>query len=89
MESRARAVPEKAISPRFHPTLARLTTGDGRSDWGMSSPGRTGQKRRIKVRIETSCQLDSFRGQLARAGMQRAWTREGLACQLGILGGFI
>lgn len=25
------------------PTMPRLTTGDGRSDWGMSSPGRAGR----------------------------------------------
>jgi len=49
-------------------------TGGGRSDWGMSSPGRTEQRRRSEVRMGMDCQPDSFHGQLVRVGMQRAGT---------------
>lgn len=83
MESRARAVPERGISPCPHPTQGQAhRTGDGRSDWGMSSPGRTGQGG-IKARMERSCQPDSFHGQLARAGMQRAWAWGGISLSVG------
>lgn len=65
---------------RLPPSLGQAhRTGDGRSYWGMSSSGRTGQGRRIKVRMETSCQPDSFCGQLAGAGMQRAWAWGGIS----------
>lgn len=45
LEGRARAMPERGISPHPHPARGQARrTGDGRSDWGMSSPGRTGQE---------------------------------------------
>lgn len=45
LEGRATAVPERGISSRPHPAWGQAhRTGDGRSAWGMSSPGRTGQE---------------------------------------------
>lgn len=60
--------PRERPLPCSHPPRGQAhRTGGGRADRGMSSPGRTGQRRRIKARMEMSCQLDSFPGQLARA----------------------
>lgn len=65
-------------------------TGDGRSDWGHELTRQDWAEEEDQSEDGgSSCQPDSFHGQLVRAGMQRAQPRGGLACHFGILGRFI